>query len=179
MRTALVLTCSLALSGCASPTSPDPALEHLLDTLEQRLDLAEAVALHKWDQRQAVQASAREAQVLASVRQVAPAHHLAPARAEAFFADQMEANKLLQYHLLDTWHLARQAPNLPRRDLGSDIRPELDRLQGQLLAALARFDQAPSTACGERLADALQQRTDDPGRHLALVRASGQLCKTP
>ncbi|MDH0646055.1 chorismate mutase [Pseudomonas sp. GD03858] len=179
MRTALVLTCSLALSGCASPTSPDPALEHLLDTLEQRLDLAEAVALHKWDQRQPVQASAREAQVLASVRQAAPAHHLAPARAEAFFADQMEANKLLQYHLLDTWHLARQAPNLPRRDLGSDVRPELDRLQGQLLAALARFDQAPSTACGERLADALQQRTDDPGRHLALVRASGQLCKTP
>ncbi|MDH0304166.1 MULTISPECIES: chorismate mutase [unclassified Pseudomonas] len=179
MRTSLALICSLTLSGCASPAPPTPALGHLLDTLERRLDLAEAVALHKWDRQQPVQASVREAQVLASVRQAAPSHQLAPARAEAFFADQMEANKLLQYHLLDSWHLARQAPNLPRRDLSHDIRPALDHLQDQLLDALARFDQAPPCACADRLADALRQRTQDPTRHLALVRASGQLCKIP
>ncbi|WP_252090109.1 chorismate mutase [Pseudomonas sp. MWU13-3659] len=179
MRIPLALTCCLALSGCASPATTSPELGHLLDTIDRRLDLAETVALHKWDQRQAVQASAREEQVLASARQAAPAHQLDPARAAAFFADQIEANKLLQYQLLDSWHLARQAPSLARRDLGKEVRPELDRLQDQLLAALARFDQTLPRDCAAQLADALQQRTHNPARHLALIRASGQLCKTP
>lgn len=179
MRTAhLALTCCLALSGCSTPPPPISNLDTLLDAIERRLDLAEAVALHKWDNGQPVQAVAREQQVLASARQAATAYPLDPARAEAFFADQIEANKLLQYHLLDTWHRARQAPALPRRDLGQDVRPALDRLQAQLLAALARFDQTAPANCPSHLADALQQRAHEPVRHLALVRASSQLCKS-
>ncbi|MFF7105536.1 chorismate mutase [Pseudomonas sichuanensis] len=176
--THLALICCLALSGCSTPPPPPSNLDPLLDAIEQRLDLAEAVALHKWDRGQPVQASAREQQVLANARQAATAYSLAPARAESFFADQIEASKLLQYHLLDSWHRARQAPALPRRDLGQDVRPALDRLQAQLLAALARFDQAPPADCPNHLADALQQRTHEPVRHLALVRASSQLCKS-
>src|SRR5262249_37391658 len=98
--TTLALTCCFALSGCPTSPSVTPTLDQLLATIDRRLDLAEAVALHKWDHQQPVQASAREHQVLASARQAAVAHHLDPARVEAFFADQIEANKLLQYHLL-------------------------------------------------------------------------------
>ncbi|KNX75976.1 chorismate mutase [Pseudomonas sp. 250J] len=175
--TILALTCGFALSGCATSPSVTPTLDQLLATIDRRLDLAEAVALHKWDHQQPVQASVREQQVLLGARQAAVAHHLDPARVEAFFADQIEANKLLQYHLLDTWHRARKAPALPRRDLASEVRPELDLLQEQLLSALARFDQTPPDNCANHLADALQQRTQDTTRHLALVRASAQLCK--
>ena len=175
--TTLALTCCFALSGCATSPSITPPLDQLLATIDRRLDLAEAVALHKWDHQQPVQAGAREHQVLLSARQAAVAHHMDPARVEAFFADQIEANKLLQYHLLDTWHRARQAPALPRRDLANEVRPELDLLQEQLLSALARFDQTPPSQCANHLADALQQRTQDTTRHLALVRASAQLCK--
>lgn len=87
----------LALTGCTAEAPPDTALSALLDNIERRLALAEAVALHKWDTGQPVQATLREQQVLANVRAAAPGHGLAPQRAEAFFADQMEANKLLQY----------------------------------------------------------------------------------
>ncbi|QXH56271.1 gamma subclass chorismate mutase AroQ [Pseudomonas maumuensis] len=179
MRTTrLALTCCLALSGCNTAPPPPSDLDTLLDTIERRLDLAEAVALHKWDRGQPVQAVDREHQVLASARQAASAFQLDPARAEAFFADQIEASKLLQYHLLDSWHRARQAPDLPRRDLSQDVRPALDQLQTQLLAALARFDRAATIDCPGLLADALHQRRHAAARHLALVRASGQLCKT-
>ena len=178
MRTThLAFTCCLALSGCSTAAPSTANLETLLDAIERRLDLAEAVALHKWDRGQPVQAVERERQVLTSARQAATAYQLDPARAEAFFADQIEASKLLQYYLLDSWHRERQAPDRPRRDLGQDVRPTLDRLQAQLLVALARFDQSASINCPGYLADALQRRTHEATRHLALIRATGQLCK--
>ncbi|NIF17578.1 chorismate mutase [Pantoea sp. Cy-639] len=175
--TLLALTCCAAVTGCATPPATHPALDPLLTTIERRLDLAEAVALHKWDRQQPVQASAREHQVLSDARQAAADYQLAPERAEGFFADQIEANKLLQYHLLDNWRRAKRSPDLPRRDLGNDIRPALDQLQEQLLSALARFDQSAPDDCADQLAAALQQRTHDAVRHLALVRATTQLCK--
>ncbi|MBI6953209.1 chorismate mutase [Pseudomonas sp. CCOS 191] len=179
MRTRhLALTCCLVLSGCNTSPPPHSNLENLLDAIERRLDLAEAVALHKWDRGQPVQAFDREQQVLASARQAATAYQLDPARAEAFFADQIEASKLLQYHLLDSWHRARQAPDLPRQDLGQDVRPALDHLQAQLLVALAQFDQTITINCPGHLANALHQRRREAARHLALVRATGQLCKS-
>lgn len=175
MLTFLVLATTLL--GCATPDNRNIALVRLLDSMEQRLELAEAVALHKWDQRQPVQAPQREREVLANVRQAAPDYRLSPTRAEAFFADQIEANKLLQYHYLNTWHQQRHAPETPRRDLASEIRPQLDNLQNQLLLDLARFDQQRTPLCAGQLADALAQRPTNRPRHLALVRATAQLCE--
>jgi len=168
-----------ALQGCTSSAQPDSALESLLEGMEQRLDLAEAVALHKWDQHQPVQATARERQVIASVREAAPDYRLSPDRAEAFFSDQMEANKLLQYTALSHWQLQQQAPATPRQDLHGQLRPRLDRLQAQLLERLAAFDKTPVPRCSELLAHTLAHRAHDPLRYLALVRASGQLCEKP
>jgi len=167
----------LALTGCTAEAPPDTALSALLDNIERRLALAEAVALHKWDTGQPVQATLREQQVLANVRAAAPGHGLAPQRAEAFFADQMEANKLVQYALLSQWRLDREAPDLPRQDLQSKIRPRLDVLQDDLLRNLARFRQSRSAHCPQQVAVALRQREGDFLHHLAMIRATGQLCE--
>lgn len=106
----LALLCVIALSGCVNATPPDTTFDPLLDSIEQRLDIAQAVALHKWDRQQPVQDSPREQQVLLNVSQLAPEHGLDPARASQFFSDQIEANKLRQYHLLTQWHLLQKPP---------------------------------------------------------------------
>lgn len=174
----LLFSCTICLFGCSAPREPDPTLSPLLDSIERRLALADAVALHKWDNRQPVQAIEREQQVLANIRRAAPTYQLDAHRAEAFFADQIEANKLVQYTLLHRWNNLRQAPDTPRRDLKADLRPQLDQLQAQLLQRLAHFDRNPPEQCDERLADALALRADALNR-LALVRATGQLCNKP
>ncbi|MCV9920053.1 chorismate mutase [Pseudomonas sp. BT-42-2] len=172
----LALCCALGLTGC-SAEPVDPALSRLLDSIERRLALAEAVALHKWDRQQPVQATAREQSVLDAVRRSAPAHQLSTEHAEAFFADQMEANKLLQYALLSQWRLDGEAPDLPRQDLQSKIRPRLDVLQDDLLRNLAQFRHNRSAQCPEQVASALRQREGDFLHYLAMIRASGQLCE--
>ncbi|MFJ4395329.1 chorismate mutase [Pseudomonas sp. NPDC089396] len=175
----LVALAALSLAGCTTTSTDSPAFAPLLDAIEQRLSLAEAVALHKWDQGQPVQATQREQQVLAHVRAAAPAYGLIPQRAEAFFADQIEANKLMQYTLLSRWHRQGVAPDTLRQDLQQQLRPQLDQLQATLLGQLAAFEQHPPRACAARLADALASRPVDNLTRNALIRATGQLCDKP
>ncbi|MEJ5864542.1 gamma subclass chorismate mutase AroQ [Pseudomonas farsensis] len=167
---------TLALAGCtaASPTANQFA--PLLDAIEQRLDLARSVAQHKWRNDLPVEAPERERQVLAKVRLEAADYGLSPARATAFFTDQMEANKLIQYALLDRWATLDPNALAAPRDLASELRPRLDKLQASLLFELAELDRKPMPDCTRNLADALAGRTDNELRHLALVRATGQLC---
>lgn len=172
----LPLLCALALPGHANAATP---LDSLLDTLQHRLAIAEDVALHKWDTGQPVQAPERERQVLDNVRTMAPAYGLSADRAERFFADQIEANKLVQYQLLSHWHHLREAPDKPRRDLVEEIRPALDRLQEQLLRQLAEFDQQAPANCETLLADTLAQRQPDTAQRPAAIRAAANLCRRP
>lgn len=177
MRNSLLgLFTAFTLSGCTAQSSLHPPLEQLLDAIEQRLAIAEAVALHKWDKRQPVQASAREREVLARVRRAALDLGLAPQDAEAFFADQIEANKLVQYTLLFQWHLSGQAPDSPRLDLKTVIRPKLDRLESQLLEKLAALRRQELTACSQQVALAIASRPNLPYMKQAMIRASGHLC---
>lgn len=172
----LVAAAALALTGCAASAPNHPALDPLVESIERRLDLAQAVALHKWDKRQPVQASPREQQVLSNARAAAPAHGLAPERAEAFFADQIEANKLVQYTMLFHWHRLGAAPDTPRSDLQQEIRPQLDQLQTLLLKQLADFEQQKPQHCAAMVADAVAKRPVDHMTQRALIRATGQLC---
>ncbi|MNH37237.1 chorismate mutase [compost metagenome] len=97
-------------------------------------------------------------------------------RAAVFFADQIEANKLLQYRALSRWHAAGSAPQTPRVDLGSQLRPQLDRLQRTLLSQLAEFDRNRPAQCQATLAQAIAQQDKDPQQSLALIRATTHLC---
>jgi chorismate mutase len=175
MRFASITLLALSLIGCsATPYSPNE-FDPLLTSIEQRLDLAHAVAVYKWDERLPVEAPDREQQVLAQVRQMAPDYNLSPERAAAFFDDQIEANKRVQHALINSWKELGQRPQSTRLDLANDIRPQLDRLQTTLLYELGRFRQ-PESKCKLRLAHALSNRTQDRAYYQVLVRATQQLC---
>jgi len=175
MRTLLLASLLLA-QGCTSTPPPNNDLQRLLDSVEQRLDIAEAVALAKWDSGQPVQARERELQVIANAQTQAARFGVDGQRAAVFFADQIEANKLLQYSALSRWHAAGSAPQTPRIDLAKQLRPQLDRLQHTLLSELATFDRRRPVPCQSALAQAIEQREKNPQRSLALIRATAHLC---
>jgi chorismate mutase len=111
-------------------------LQPLVETSARRLAIARQVALSKWDSGAAVEDVPRETQVISNAIKAAEAKGLDSASAERFFKAQIEANKIVQYSLLADWRRAGNAPSHPLVDLKGAIRPELDRLQAELVAEL-------------------------------------------
>ncbi|MCW0404589.1 hypothetical protein NB718_002779 [Xanthomonas sacchari] len=168
------------LMGCALPARSATPLEPLLDRIVERNAIGDQVALSKWDSGKPVLDATREAAVLASVRDQAPAHGVDPDDAARFFGMQIESNKLVQYELLSRWHLRGRAPNSPRPDLAA-LRARLDQLQGEMLDALqasATLRQAPDCpATTARAAEAYALRWQlDQLHRTALVRSLGDFC---
>ena len=125
----------------------------LIDAVSIRLTIADQVALIKWDTGQPIEDLRREQAVIAAAVRDAPAHDLSGTYAAAFFADQIEANKLIQYGLLARWHRSGSAPQIPRADLRTMIRPQLDALDPRLLQALSDARQIRSAPdCANALA---------------------------
>jgi len=176
--------CYLALASSLMATSAFAAapveLQPLLASIEQRLNIADQVALSKWDSKKAVEDRTREREVIAGAVVLAPNYSLEPAFVEQFFAAQIEANKLVQYGHLNEWRMAGKAPDSPRPDLVGQIRPQLDGLQKTLLDQLAAF--APhrtNAACPQWIAETVNQGERDELHQLALIRATGELCLGP
>ncbi|MFC6339169.1 chorismate mutase [Pseudomonas sp. CCM 7891] len=161
----------------ATATAAPPTLAPLLDSIAERLAIADQVALSKWDSHKPVEDRARERDVIASAVAQAPSYKLAPASAEQFFSAQIEANKLVQYAHLSDWHLQGKAPNEPRPDLVGTIRPQLDQLQKRLLRQLADFaPERTNPQCPQWLAQANHEPLNDPLHQLAMIRATAELC---
>ncbi|WP_223527750.1 chorismate mutase [Pseudomonas sp. BF-B-26] len=167
-----------ASSAQASAPSPAPdSLQPLLVTLNERLSIADLVALTKWDSGKPIQDSAREAQVIANARKLAVEHKLNPDEVAELIAAQIEANKLVQYGLVAQWRAAGKAPDTPRPDLANQIRPQLDELQNRLLqqyAAFAPYRKDPQ--CADWLAKERSRLVKDGLHGQALIRATGELC---
>ncbi|MEN9704667.1 MAG: hypothetical protein RLZZ393_546 [Pseudomonadota bacterium] len=121
------------------PLGPTPA-EALAALVDERLSLMPDVARYKWNRNQAIDDPPREQAVLDAVRAQAPQYGLDPARAVAFFAAQIEAAKVLERELFVGWQANRQENFAEVKDLSAEIRPRLDALSPQLLAALAAVD---------------------------------------
>ncbi|MEQ7918496.1 chorismate mutase [Xanthomonas sp. WHRI 1810A] len=176
----LLLVCVKALAAQPANSAVEPApetLEPLLATLSQRLDIADLVALTKWDSAKPIQDSDREAQVIANALQQARQYGVSEDEVGQLLAAQIEANKLVQYGLLAAWQTAGQAPATKRPDLKDEIRPRLDELQTRLLAQYAAFSPFRShPACSAWLNQARPHLARDPLHALALVRATGELC---
>ncbi|CRL97749.1 Secreted chorismate mutase precursor [Pseudomonas sp. 24 E 1] len=154
-----------------------PTLEPLLNSIAERLEIADQVALSKWDSKKPVEDKKREQEVIASVVAQAPSYKLDPATAEQFFSAQIEANKLVQYTHLSDWQFQGKAPDDPRPDLVKQIRPQLDELQKRLLQQLADFSpQRTDPQCPQWLATAVHEPLNDPLRQLAMIRATAELC---
>lgn len=173
-----LLTASL-LATSAFAAAPAPAsLSPLLHSINERLAIADQVALSKWDSHKAVEDRPRERDVIAGAVALAPTYKLDTAQVEQFFSAQIEANKLVQYAHLSDWTLAGKAPDEPRPDLVGQIRPKLDVLQKSLLQQLADFTPyRTAPECGQWLAQANRDAKGDALHRLALVRATAELCQ--
>lgn len=160
----------------ASGPGPE-ALKPLLMTIKERIEIADQVALTKWDSAQPVQDAEREARVISDARQQSGGYMLAADDAAQLLAAQIEANKLVQYGLLAAWHTAGNAPETERPDLKNNIRPQLDKLQDRLLRSYATFSPfRTSKACPGWLSQTLPRLAKDELHKLALIRATGELC---
>lgn len=177
LLTISLFTLLATTSQAATQTAPPKSLKPLLETLNERLNIGDLVALTKWDSGKPIQDSPREAQVIANARALASERKLDPEEVAQLLAAQMEANKLVQYGLLAQWQAAGAAPDTPRPDLGKQIRPRLDELQNRLLQQYADFAPYRQDAnCSVWLARARSGLAHDALHELALVRATGELC---
>lgn len=168
----------VAAAAHAAPSPAPDALQPLLATINERLNIADQVALTKWDSGKPIQDTAREAQVIANARKQAVQQKLDPDEAAELVAAQIEANKLVQYGLLAVWQAARKAPDVPRPDL-SQIRPKLDMLQVRLLQQYADFmPYRVDPECPDWLAEHRASLIKDALHGQALIRATGELCVT-
>jgi chorismate mutase len=119
-------------------------LQPLIATSARRLAIAKEVAFAKWDSQAPVEDAAREAQLIENAAEDGKSKGLDGPFVSKFFAAQIEANKLVQYSLLASWHRMGVAPVHSRLDLAVTIRPELDHMQRELVMELV--DTAPFRA---------------------------------
>jgi chorismate mutase len=142
--TSWLLICALSLlltllasCQCTTPAVQDQAaLKQLLILIDQRLAVAPLVAQAKWNSGVPIDDPAREKSILDVVSQQATQAGVDTAFAREFFQAQFDAGKLIQSRLHEQWRLAKQPPFADAIDLGRDVRPVLDRLNPQIIAAL-------------------------------------------
>ncbi|CAB3762731.1 chorismate mutase [Paraburkholderia humisilvae] len=182
----LISPLAAALLFAAPPSYSAPsngqAFLPLLDMTVARLHIARQVALSKWDSRKPVEDLPREAEVIKAAAEEARSLGVPPQLATHFFADQIEANKLVQYGLLAQWHRDGHAPDEKRVDLKKDIRPELDRLQQGFIKTLADTTTLRAQPdCSAQLAQATQayvvSHALDPLYAVAMDRALARVCE--
>jgi chorismate mutase len=159
------------------------ALPTLIEASAQRLQLARAVALAKWDDGAPVEDLVRERQVIHAAITAGRKAGLPADFVSRFFSAQIEANKLIQYALLTKWQGQGKAPRHSRINLAQTVRPQIDRIQAVLISALVNRTGVRSRAsCRAQLAEAIQDRkSTDPEISgclfsTALERALGPLC---
>lgn len=174
------------LAWALEATGPDSSqsFSRLVALSAVRLDLSRQVALTKWDTRQSVAdppGDPREQEVIAAASGEAGALGLSGDLAPVFFADQIEASKLVQFALMAGWRREGRAPAERRADLRSELRPALDRLRPQFideLIATRSLRERPD--CRERLADATALHVDahrlSPLFAIALDRGLARVC---
>ena len=171
------LSLFIGSAQASTVSAPPESLPLLLASMNERLNIADQVALSKWDSGKPVQDGAREAQVIGNARVLATARQLDPDAVAELLAAQIEGNKLVQYGLLAEWQAAGKAPDVPRADLSTQIRAQLDQLQTRLLqhySAFSAYRNAPD--CSRWVAQARKGLAKDQLHQLALIRATGDLC---
>jgi chorismate mutase len=116
------------------------AVASLVSLTRRRLELGEQVAAAKFGSGQPIEDPEREAMVLRDVARRAAEIGLDPEVGTSYFLTQIDASKRLQRRLHTMW---RERPD-SRPDfspnLDAEVRPELDRLTGEILLALKAID---------------------------------------
>ena len=116
-----------------------PARESLVpltDASAERVQVADLVAAAKFGTPAPIDDPAREAVVLNNVRTLSAQLGIDPEVSVAIFADQIEANKVVQRGLYELWTAHPELAPTERPDLVTVVRPILDRITGQLLGQI-------------------------------------------
>ncbi|MGW7019823.1 chorismate mutase [Streptomyces decoyicus] len=146
----------------------------------ERLATGDLVAAAKWGTGGPIDDPAREREVLDAVADQARRLGADPAATVRIFRDQIEASKVVQRGLHRRWHAdPAQAPTT-RPDL-DEVRKEINRINGELVRAIARSPHARSAPyCAPLLTVAAAQVRHE--RHLdglhtmALARSLRSVC---
>ncbi|RAS66064.1 chorismate mutase [Lentzea atacamensis] len=174
-----ILAVALTLAASLTPVGP---LGELTDLAVKRVQVADLVAAAKFGTPQPIDDPAREQQVLDTVRTKAAQLSLDPENAARFFRAQIEANKLVQRGLYARWTEHPEEVPSRRPDLGTEVRPILDRLTTDILNELKDTEQLrkPTLRCeihatfAERSAVVLHHL--DPLHENALAEAMRPVC---
>ena len=144
-RVLRVCMLALFLAGCQSPgvipeASRHEEVDRLLTLIEQRLDVAPMVARAKWNSGAPIDDPVREKQILDGLMQTLDAGGKLDEESKLFmrrfFQSQFDAGKILQHALHAQWRREGLPPFAQVPDLKRDIRPLLDRLTPQMIAAV-------------------------------------------
>lgn len=144
--------------GCAPPASgtnpsktaephaaatPDrdapPAADRLLALMRERLLVMHDVARWKWNAKRPIADPEREQALLADLERRGAEYGLAPDDARRFMRAQIEAGKLVQQADWRRWEADESEAFANALDLQTELRPKIDRLSEQLLAAYAEL----------------------------------------
>ena len=148
----------MAAAGAAAVQAQD--FSRLVELSATRLEISRKVALTKWDSKLSVADppnDPREKQVIDAATSEARGMGIPDELASTFFADQIEASKLVQFVLMADWRRSGSVPADRRADLKTELRPALDRLRTQFIEELV----------------ATQTLRADPDCKLHLARAAG------
>jgi cyclohexadienyl dehydratase len=191
-----VVTAFVVAAAQAQATFIDPAsqVESVIELMDQRLELMEAVAEAKYARDLPVLDASRERQVIEAAAARAQALGVSPEPARALFGVQAQLARDVQQHLIDQWRLAKRAKNT-NADLAA-LRVRLDDLGARLwraiylaMPAIEREDflalhadaakqiSAPGLddADAEKLLHALSQLRTTPALAMSRIAASGVL----
>ncbi len=115
-----------------------PSGDRLSELTAKRLSLAPEVAWYKFREGLPVYDRKRESESLARLVNQGKTMGLPSGRVKTFFTAQMAASRSVQKKLITEWKMGGQLPTAPPRDLVKGIRPEMDRLNSEILIELAR-----------------------------------------
>ncbi|GAB3721090.1 chorismate mutase [Amycolatopsis oliviviridis] len=164
----LRVLCVLLVAGLLAvptPASASPGFWELTDLAARRVQIADKVAAAKFGTPSPIDDPVREQQILDSVAAKAPGLGLDADGVVRFFRDQIEANKVVQRGLYAKWTAHPDTRPAERPDLGTEVRPVIDRLNTGLLTELAATrDARARRSCDVRLA--VTVRLVDAGRGL-------------
>jgi chorismate mutase len=143
MRIGLVLV-AIVVAGCASDqpsastaTSDTVAFDHLLGLIRQRLELMHDVARWKWNARAPIADLQRERRSIEAFVAAAREQGVDEQFAAAFLEAQMAAARQIQEADFARWEAEGAGAFADVPDLAGELRPQIDRLNADLIAALA------------------------------------------
>jgi chorismate mutase len=166
MNRILLLSVLVAsLSGCDRAVTPpavtrpahDRAFDVLLGVIRRRLEVMHEVARWKWAGKAAIEDPEREAALLLDLAEKGIPLGLDRDVTRAVFRGQIEAAKLIQRADFHRWETSGRGPEGEPPDLVGVLRPRIDGLNRDLLAALG---EARSGLRDEGGPDRLRRRAD-------------------